>query len=61
MVLIFESHKDFVHERLCKFTPEIEANRNLSFLLYKFVGLDTSGKVCGIQMGYFHNWAGKHF
>ena len=42
MVLIFEIHKDFVHERLCKFTPEIEANRNLSFLLYKFVGLDTS-------------------
>ena len=36
MVLIFESHKDFVHERLCKFTPEIEANRNLSFFLHKF-------------------------
>ena len=32
MVLIFEIHKDFVHERLCKFTPEIEANLNLSFL-----------------------------
>ena len=30
MVLIFEIHKDFVHERLCKFTPEIEANRALS-------------------------------
>ena len=36
MVLIFEIHKDFVHERLCKFTPEIEANRNLSFLFNKF-------------------------
>ena len=32
MVLIFEIHKDFVHERLCKFTPEIEVNRTLSFL-----------------------------
>ena len=32
MVLIFEIHKDFVHERLYKFTPEIEANHNLSFL-----------------------------
>ena len=36
IVLIFESHKDFVHERLCKFTPEIEANGNLSFLFNKF-------------------------
>ena len=24
MVFIFEIHKDFVHERLCKRTPEIE-------------------------------------
>ena len=38
MVLIFEIHKDFVHERLCKFTPEIEANRNLSFL-FTYVGV----------------------
>ena len=37
MVLIFEIHKDFVHERLCKFTLEIEANRNLSFCLLQFV------------------------
>ena len=36
MVLIFEIQKDFVHERLCKFTPEIEANGNLSFLFDKF-------------------------
>ena len=36
MVLIFEIQKDFVHERLCKFTPEIEANRNLSFCLPQF-------------------------
>ena len=36
MVLIFEIQKDFVHERLCKFTPEIEANRNLSFCLLQF-------------------------
>ena len=36
MVLIFEIHNDFVHERFCKFTPEIEANRNLSFCLDEF-------------------------
>ena len=30
--VVFEIHKYFVHEILCKFTPKIEANRNFSFL-----------------------------
>ena len=38
MVLIFEIKKDFVHERLWKFTPEIEVNRNLSFFVYISLG-----------------------
>ena len=34
--VVFEIHKYFVHEILCKFTPKIEANRNFSFCSHKF-------------------------
>ena len=38
MVLIFEIHKDFVNERLCKFTPEIEATRQFELFIYISLG-----------------------